>query len=689
MNAFLKMTSNQLFRGAWLCGVAMVMTGCGGNDRPTADASDRGAASVGSAPSYERHAAMASPQTADGLWRQGAVLNASELQAADEAATQHRSADRSGASSATAKATTNRLAVYRFFNSQTSAHFYTSSATERDSVIASLPQYRYEGLAFWAAASASGGMSPVYRFYNSQKGVHFYTISEQERDHVQANLPQLRYEGVAYYASKTAGADLFPLYRFYLAGKGFHFYTRSASEAAGVRATLPQYLDEGVSYYLPTTAPSGSPTPTLNLAVDVTRVAPDGSTMLTWSSTGATDCSASGGWTGTRGTSGSAGSGLHTGRTVFALVCSGAGGSVARSLATFMGRDKLMIGGGMSDETAIAAPFDARYRYVHSRPAASPSDYTDSLCSSTASSNGWWGCWGGTTTAPGSYVTWWNNHATQATWQGVSRPQMYLWTWYSLRDLGDMAGHGDGPGEVEAINRADLLTLYMNDYRFFLQKIGRSRSMIDLEPDFWGYVKSLGDPHQIPAQVRAANPTDCATQENSAAGLARCLISMARKYAPNTGVGFHSSCFDYQSDPQGCYRFMKDISTGADFLVADVADRDAAWYAIKEDKHWFWWDGQKGADALAFYKALTTAVGKPLVLWQIPVGNMSLDNTLNRYQDDKVDYFFSHMNQVVDANIVGLLFGAGHHETTSPDTDGGNLINKTTTLWNAGGIRIR
>jgi hypothetical protein len=51
-----------------------------------------------------------------------------------------------------------------------------------------------------------------------------------------------------------------------------------------------------------------------------------------------------------------------------------------------------------------------------------------------------------------------------------------------LRDLGDLAGSGDGPGEVVAINRLDLLTRYMDDYRFFLQKIGNSRDMIDLEP---------------------------------------------------------------------------------------------------------------------------------------------------------------------------------------------------------------
>jgi len=357
---------------------------------------------------------------------------------------------------------------------------------------------------------------------------------------------------------------------------------------------------------------------------------------------------------------------------------------------SFMGSNKVLIGGAFSDATAAAAPFDVRYRYIHSQPAASSAYYTDSRCSSAAVSSGWWGCWGGTTTAPGNDVTWSDNYVAQATWQGSPRPQMMLWTWYSLRDLGDMAGQGDGPGEVQAINRADLLTLYMNDYRFFLQKIGNTRAMVDIEPDFWGYVKSLqgGNPHLVPAKVKVANPTDCATQEDSAAGLAHCLVSMARKYAPNLGVGMHASCFDYGTDPQGCVQFLKEMTTGADFMVGDVSDRDAAWYDL-QGQNWHWWNGTKGADTLAFYKLITEGTGKPLVLWQIPLGNMAQNNTLNHYQDDKVDYLFSHMNEVANAHVVALLFGAGQGEQTSAETDGGNLINKTISYRSAGGVAIR
>jgi hypothetical protein len=362
-----------------------------------------------------------------------------------------------------------------------------------------------------------------------------------------------------------------------------------------------------------------------------------------------------------------------------------AGNSTKRSL----GSGIVLIGAAMEDATAKAAPFDLRYAYVHSQPAPSSAYYTASRCQDGWS--GWWGCWTGSTTAPGTYITYRDAQAAHATYQGHPHPQKFFWTWYSLRDLGDAAGQGDGPGEVVAINRLDLLTRYLNDYRFFLQKIGNSHEAIDIEPDFWGFARSLGNLHQVPARVKGANPKDCAAQENSAAGLARCLIAMTRKYAPNTAVGLHLSCFDWESNIQKCVKDYADLGAkNGDYLVTDVSDRDAGWYAQPAhggSNHF--WNDQKAAAALRFYKTMAESVGKPVVLWQIPVGNMAQNNTPGHYKDDKVDWFFGHMNQVAAAHVAALLFGAGWTEQTTPETDGGNLINKTIAYHNSGGVALK
>ena len=151
------------------------------------------------------------------------------------------------------KAAALRIPVYRFYNTQTTAHFYTTSETEKANILATLPQFQLDGTAFYGANAFSPGLSPVYRFYNSQSGVHFYTISETEKANILATLPHLVLEGPAYYASQVSGQGLTALYRFYVPSKGFHFYTASSAERDNIIATLGTlYSYEGTAYYVPT-----------------------------------------------------------------------------------------------------------------------------------------------------------------------------------------------------------------------------------------------------------------------------------------------------------------------------------------------------------------------------------------------------------------------------------------------------
>ena len=205
-------------------------------------------------PDERSTAALAGPQSEPGgepdgsdadLWEKAAALNAADVQQDGTAAPEGATAT----TGLTTKAVT-PVDVYRFFNSRSTAHFYTASASERDRVLATMPSLRYEGLAFQASSTADAALSPVHRFYNTQTGVHFYTISAAERDHLIANLKQFIYEGVAYHASTVAATGFRPLYRFYLASRGVHFFTTSSAEAGQVIAGMPQYRYEGIAYYV-------------------------------------------------------------------------------------------------------------------------------------------------------------------------------------------------------------------------------------------------------------------------------------------------------------------------------------------------------------------------------------------------------------------------------------------------------
>ena len=74
------------------------------------------------------------------------------------------------------------------------------------------------------------------------------------------------------------------------------------------------------------------PAPTLTLSASPTGVASGSASTLTWSSTNATSCLASGAWSGTMVVNGTASTGALTTDSAFTLSCSGAGGSVSRSV---------------------------------------------------------------------------------------------------------------------------------------------------------------------------------------------------------------------------------------------------------------------------------------------------------------------------------------------------------------------
>lgn len=189
-----------------------------------------------------------SPEAAeDEVWGKSAVLNHADVeQDQDDDHTEMAPTVESPVAIAAPAAP-----VYRFFNNQTGAHLLTRSVTERDTILNTLPQFRYEGPVFAAWQATATGLGPVYRFANTRTGTHVFTISDTERNHILATMPWMKLEGTAYFAAKTALTGTTALYRFYHLQRGFHFYTASQSERDHLVANLPStYRYEGVAYYV-------------------------------------------------------------------------------------------------------------------------------------------------------------------------------------------------------------------------------------------------------------------------------------------------------------------------------------------------------------------------------------------------------------------------------------------------------
>jgi hypothetical protein len=91
------------------------------------------------------------------------------------------------------------------------------------------------------------------------------------------------------------------------------------------------------------------PLPGVVLGASAMSVQTGGSVTLTWSSTDATSCTASGGWSGSRATSGSETVGPLNANTTFTLSCSGPGGSHDASVAVTITAAQRSGGGGAMD----------------------------------------------------------------------------------------------------------------------------------------------------------------------------------------------------------------------------------------------------------------------------------------------------------------------------------------------------
>jgi hypothetical protein len=159
--------------------------------------------------------------------------------------------------------------VYRFWSDTYRGHFYTISQTERDKIIQNYPTavWKYEGAVYGAYTTQQPGTIPLYRFWSAAYSGHFYTTSAAERDKVIASYPAhiWQYESIAYYVfpKSTAISPSLTVARFWSDTYRHHFYTASSAEATKVKTTYAAHIwkYETDGFRVPTERPSAAPLP--------------------------------------------------------------------------------------------------------------------------------------------------------------------------------------------------------------------------------------------------------------------------------------------------------------------------------------------------------------------------------------------------------------------------------------------
>jgi hypothetical protein len=231
------------------------------------------------------------------------------------------------------------------------------------------------------------------------------------------------------------------------------------------------------------------------------------------------------------------------------------------------------------------------------------------------------------------------------------------------------------------------------------QAKGSQPVIFHLEPDFDGYMQQWSNSASRTAGIRPDDPTsypvalNVAGYPNYLAGFGRRMVDLIHAAAPNALVAPAASMWATNADPntstqadalqmgQRTAAFINAMGgTQADLLVTEWSDRDAG-SGLRP-----WWDDTnqnlpRFTRTLLWENALSAASGKRLMLWQIPLGNRSLNNTCNQYQDNRVAYAFQHPRDLVDAGVFAIVFGGGANCMTTIQYGGPFLITQGTTAY--------
>jgi hypothetical protein len=249
-----------------------------------------------------------------------------------------------------------------------------------------------------------------------------------------------------------------------------------------------------------------------------------------------------------------------------------------------------------------------------------------------------------------------------------------------------MASNGDG--NLSGLAMDGFMTTYWADMKLFFQRLAAygKVAVAHFEPDFWAYAQqqSSGDPTKMPVKINGL-AADCAGLPDDLTGLGRCMIKLARTYAPEALVGMHAS--RWAGDPAATAAFLRAVGADqADVVFADMLDRDAGCFeahtdpnCMRNDGPWYWDESNQTSpnfhEYLAWSQQIASGVGKPMIWWQIPFGVPSATpgGSAGAYRDNRVHYLFSHVGEFVAAGGLAAVFGVGAGNQTYITTDGGQF----------------
>jgi hypothetical protein len=260
--------------------------------------------------------------------------------------------------------------------------------------------------------------------------------------------------------------------------------------------------------------------------------------------------------------------------------------------------------------------------------------------------------------------------------------------------LYQMAARGDG--DLSGLPDATFMQQYWDATRLLFQRIAAFGKpvVVHVEPDFWGYAEQHANNVPSTLTVKVSAP-ECASLPQDVSGMARCIFTLGRMYAPKAVIGLHASTW---GDPSAATvaAWIKAVGGDmGDFVSTDLLDRDAGCFEAHVDPNcmrggttgWYWDETNTTSpnfhEFIAYSKALHDGVGLPVLWWQVPFGVPSTTpgGTAGHYRDNRVHYIFAHIGELVASGCIGVAFGTGAGNQTYITTDGNQFKTAVTAYF--------
>jgi hypothetical protein len=292
-----------------------------------------------------------------------------------------------------------------------------------------------------------------------------------------------------------------------------------------------------------------------------------------------------------------------------------------------------------------------------------------------------------------------------------------------LQSSGSCGNCDENKRDITNLNTQGLMSAYYANFALLMKRLGPGNydniqgfgktALVDLEPDFtggyavqavnkngvcFGFCTGQGnDPTLLKASVASSGFAEVVGYPDTYAGFVQAVAHLRDVYAPNVVLGLDVSQWasgndigldtnpnvDAQALGQQVGAFLNSAGPH-DILFNDPLDRDAGQYkALYRQNRW--WD-RLNVTYPNFHRweqflqgAGSADGGKSVVLWQVPVGNQYFDaenNSDHHYQDNRAEYIFGNVPELIQSGIVGAIFASGNAgNTTYTDASGDGVTN--------------